>query len=253
MPRSCHRLLTCTLVVATCSVSGYAHSEAYVQAEFAARPSQYKSLTIAPVVFAHYGYNQTATYTNEEVKPAIKNLSDTICSNTIAGLMTVLTEKNYRVLGVPRALVTKEDRLELGGRGLTEFDQLHRAFGQVSGMLHEQKHPNKSGPSEFQLAGDPSGLVAHLAATDATAILFVDERSVLAPTALKTKKHRIIEAGAYAQSIDYNLGLVDVSTGNLLWWQSGSFQVDAGREARQIKDSIRTLLNKLPPVTTPRQ
>ena len=253
MPRFCPKLFICALIVATCEPSGYAISEVYVQTQFASQPGKYQSLTIAPVVFAHYGYNQMATYTNEEVRPAIKSLSDTICSNTIASLITVLTEKNYRVLGVPRALVTTEDRLELGGKGLTEFDQLHRAFGQVSGMLHDQKRANRSGPSEFQLAGDASGLVAHLAATNAAAIVFVDERSVLAPTALKAKKHRIIEAGAYAQSVEYNLGLVDVGTGNLLWWQTGSFQVDAGREARQIKDSIRTLLNKLPPAKMARQ
>jgi hypothetical protein len=235
------------LAAASFAVPHDAMKEPLVSKEFSANPTEFQRVAIAPIVFMHYGYSRMVVYTNEEAAVPVRELSDKICSNVTAGLMKHLTAKNYRIAGTLKTLVTKSDWNLLDPGAKAAFEPAHKEFGEVSRLLHDRARRAEAGSTEPRMVNS----VSELGTSDASAVLFVDERSTLLPSAVRDRKTRVTTWSAYTEAIEFNVGLVDIKSGNLLWWHTGKFVVDNGREAEQVQDCIGMLLWGLPAISEP--
>jgi hypothetical protein len=237
------------LIVAAASfvVPADALKEPLARREFSANPAEFQRIAIAPIPVMHYGYNRMVVYTNEEVRVVMSKLNDTICSNLTDGLMEVLTGKGYTITAPPSTLVTKSDWRLVDENVGPAFESAHKEFGEVSRILHDRARHGGGGAFDFQLGKS----VSDLGKSGASAVLFVDEKSMLLPSALRDRKTRMTTWSAYTETIEFNIGLVETKSGTLLWWHTGKFTVDNGREADQVRDCIRMLLWKLPVAKEP--
>lgn len=216
-------------------------SAAQISPEFARAPSRYARIAVAPIVCFHSRYASMLEVTQYGIAPASKDLNDRVCSNLTGEVSGILQSKAYRVVGAVRTLVAETELNTLDEQTRRTFDAVHLEFGRVSRVLHDEKA--RRGDFKFELGRNVKTLREKLGVKDADGLLLIDEHTWFVADVRGGRLY-----GCYLKGIQYNAGLVDAETGELLWWDTGTFREVAGQNDARLRDSLRTLFAKLPAI-----